>query len=1046
MGSDVSPSFDLSGIGIPIAFSTTLAEDHKTGTDYTEAERRPQAATWEGTGRIPITLEATGEIDSDVTFAPQVRIAKPGMPGPKGAAVIYQQSSGGSWYGADLPWRITGYQGVYTGQASDYVDFTSCVLTDLGTVVAVGFRSTGSGTNSQLRIERRPASTKAWSSVQQYTPADTDPDCLVGGITVAPDGALHVYWMSDFGPARTVGLYTSDDDGVTWRLASIDVGVDAVSSPTDFRIVTLGGQVAIFTGNGDTKQYVSYDGGYNFEIVGLQEANAYVVDARVVGDHIVAITNEFDSTANTYIRTLGSLSERLFDGDRTVLETNIGAAAGGFLVAQPSGTVHAFVLASGPSVQLWTSYDGGSTWEEIILPVTAATYPSLRGQAVYYRGEAIAVTVEANGSGARSGAYLVETRYGGNTDVTLATARAPDGYIGGNIYSWTPAQTLAEAGYANNDTGAPTRTRTFEMINITTGAGDTAQNVENLIAGGQFEVSGTVDMKVNSGTAFILAKAAPCEIQIDLTSTGIRAYDSSGSAPSYTTHNIADFLQIRWVINGTDARATVWYRESDADEERGWTELTNISGITTGLSNRQVSINVAASSDADFRYIEWDSASGVFGSGLADGIAANGTETNGVELSSTASVFLTGGIYVRASGGPGRYDLDDYTIPIGGSPYQKNNLLPTVASSPSRAWRSSGTSSSPLASAELLKFTLDAEQEAATLFNTEVVAYYLDRLVGVPYLTIRDAGVTIQSVDLRTTVAYTHTSGVITMSSSGSTTNGPWVMRDALRGGYFEFDNGEVRKIVGNTSGSVSYGSTVAEHRVVIRLEGIDTTEDASGTAGKIWPPRALLLHHLRGDRSMQRLEFLLPASPAPGPEGNREIGTLGVFEVHVLGRAFDRTVRTEVIHPTTVSRQDDGSSSAYAWTEHAGGVVEYAFVRSHTDLYQVRLSSSTPDYVTASDNGSALPAGSRYAVPLDMEGVYREIRGGKTPVLGLPRIPRDSGSGDAITAYTLGGFGALEAIYGRWEGSSSREMIDIGMHLSGDGARYPTIAIRREV
>jgi len=325
-----------------------------------------------------------------------------------------------------------------------------------------------------------------------------------------------------------------------------------------------------------------------------------------------------------------------------------------------------------------------------------------------------------------------------------------------------------------------------------------------------------------------------------------------------------------------------------------------------------------------------------------------------------------------------------------------------------------------------------------------LVGYYLDGLVNVPEFTIKNSGATIGAVDLRTSFAYTHDTGVIYPSASGSTVDGVYVAEGSLVGCQFEFADGKVRTIVDNTEGVLTSGSTVAEKRCRIRVDGLDGTEDTSGT-GYIWPRRALILHYLRGTREVTQVQLEIGASVGADSRGYREIGVAAIGEVSVLGRAFDRTASDEIAAGVEVFEGIDGGSvvSVRGPTRRT---VELAFVESPTFLGQPR-SGGAPDYVTVSASGSALPAATEFGVPMTLEGIYRRTDGASLPVVPIRRIPRDSGSGSALYVSTIGrGSVAEGAMLARMTGSIRREQVQMGQAFVDDAERVATITFTEVV
>jgi hypothetical protein len=1045
MGSDATPDYALSGIGIPRRFSTTLADDHQSGLIYTEAERRPGSVTFSGDNKPRMVIRPSGLIDDSVQADCIVKVTRPGSPGPLGAGVVAKLGTSGTWYGAGSPLMTSGAQRVRAGAANNYYLDAGIVGLDDGTAVASSIRVTS--TTSVLAAHVRDVD-GVWSLVAIRTLTDTiSRRCC---IVAFPDGALHIYWAADIAGANTarIALYRREAGNTTWTLQTDDAcGAAFGTGVTRLRAGVISGQVVLFISNGTgAYQYVSSNGGMSFSAVGSVQASVSVVDVATVGsDTLLAMTSEVDGTRNTYVRRLSDGTGSIWASPTLVeVASTTTVAQGGWFIVTETGEAVAVAANGSNNLVTAVSLDGGATWDGTTASIQAGStdYCLSRGQSTTIRGQVIAIGVDTDTSGARNGASLTELQLGGRNTFPLLSARL--GVPVGDVRQFTLVGELNEQSWPDSDSGG-TPTRTFSSqtgTNVVTGVGVTANN-EDSSAGSTDEILSIICCRVNSGTATIRAHAADVEVRIDLTTTTAVAYDASGAAGSTTAIDMTEFVEFKVVANSQSDAAYVAYRVRDEAFEREWTELDALTSIGASSSRIGVKLTVDASSDVDWLFGAWYINS-LGSSGLDTGPASDGSNLAPITLSPVEPVTLLGGFLATASGGPAPIDGNTYTISRDGSQYRKDNLLPDVAPSPSRPWRSAGTSSSPLSTTTGLYFSLDPVAGNASRWREEVAAIYLDGLVGVPQFVISDSASSLATVDLRTTINYANAAGEITMSASGSVTVGPYVAAGSLAGCYFEFANGKVRKITENTSGSLTYGSTIAEKRPQLTLEGIDGTEDASGT-GYIWPKRALVLFWTNKG-AFTRLDIGISNSVRLGPEGYREIGLLAITEVMVLGRAFDRNSSHDVQANTTLTEQLDGSSSV-ATHGPIGGTYEFAYVDSHTDTTQIYRTSSSPDYVTIDEAASPGPAGTRYAVTADVEGAYRALGGNQRCALFLPRIPAWDGVGDSYEVYTSVGDNGypLGLKWGRIASRVRREQIPIGFYHLNAGERLATIAVREE-
>ena len=595
-------------------------------------------------------------------------------------------------------------------------------------------------------------------------------------------------------------------------------------------------------------------------------------------------------------------------------------------------------------------------------------------------------------------------------------------------------ESLADSGWTVNDTGG-SAVRTLGNLGeqVVTGSGVTGVNEETATATTDSQGDCIIKLTVTSGTALVVLEANPRTVLVHITPTQI-AINDSGVTPVYLAHGITGAMELRISIDGDTDNARVWYRASDNKPERDWSGPTAVS-LSTTISGAALRLKVLENSDVTWGMVCWRNAFQPPSAGIVAMDTTVGTDVNPCPILATRRTYLGSGIYLRGRGGPGVFDARTYNVALGGSRYRKSNLLPQVASSPRATWRSANTTT------QTLKFTVDAEREQSTEWMEGTVALFLDGLVNVPALTIKNSGATVQALDFKTGFTYTNNDGVVFPATTGATVSGEYVAEGALIGSQFEFANGQVRTIVDNTEGVLTSGSTVGEKRARLRLEGMDGTEDASG-AGFIWPSRVLVLWFQRGSRAVQQVQLVIDSATASDARAYREIGTAALGEVAVFGRAFDRSTSNDFQAGVEIFQGLDGGTTA-SRNGPMQRTMEVAFVESPTFLGQIRAGGS-PDYVNTSVSVSALPSASEFAVPLTASGIYHRTEGGLLPVVPIRQIPQDDGTGNAVVAYGIAeGTLALGCFLGRINGTIRRELIAIGQSFVDDSERVATITFR---
>lgn len=1036
MGTKRNPDY-LSGFIVPWNWSTTLAADH-VSTDYTEAERQPGAATSTTSARL--TLDAAGTPD-DALAQVYAQVIRGGTPGPDGCGVVYRADTADTWKGAERAHVLTGYQNISTFgyRSADVVDIGG------GEAVAVAYYTTTAAGLTLVNIGAFNRGTDgAWSTVESVDTyaLSSSPSSVVGaGLTIGPDGGilLYVRKSDDLGASWYVACYRRDVDASTWYEQS-RTGITATASTRAIRATTLAsGQVVVWTMTGSTTstacaQWVSYDGGASFVSVGSDARAAVWASCRSGGRTLLLIEDYDPGSADEYhIVSLGDGTIQA-TGVTPIVTLRASAAtpytSGGALARDESGAVWCYVFAAN-DVKGFHSVDYGDTWSTFpALEAQGSVASPANGAAVCMRGEVVVVAGEWDGTSPEDG--LREWRFGGRSDVTFS---ADVGFNGYSLIAWTPAGTLTAAGWTATDSGG---TRTLSGATgerWVTSVGESIDSTYSIASGNRSGYAAWTLHPVAGTTTLthVAIGTVQLSVTIEVTSTQIRAYESGGAGGAWTTHGISDYIEVRCVIDDSSADASIFFRALGTSGEREWTELT-VSNMTDATgSTSEHGMAVGASSEV---YILMAGLGVAQGSRWAGGITRP-DDLAGVRLGVEQPTYLTGGLSVFGRGGLGVKDGGTYTIPVT-SLYRKDAMLPQVQPSPARGWRS-GDASGDLD----LRFTLDAENSAAVNTGSDVWGIYLDKLVGVPTLNVYSgtgAGTLIASIDLREEMNFTRSGGSVVPQASGGTAAGPWVAHDELVGGYFEFPNGDVRRIAANSAGALTSGSTIAENRATLYLEGMDGGEDASGT-GYVWPPRALLLWYLRGSRTLTQVRLRMTSTSPIGPEAYRGIGVLAMGPVRVMGRPWDRAEALELDPGDEIVTMPDGTRTRSTRVGQRRRI-EVAIVESWVSTADVRSLLASPDYVTASAHASATATADRFGDALSLEGLARQVR--RSPIVYLPHVPIESGSGAALVAYPWRW--AQGAIYGRLTSSARREQIQVGQTITDDGHRVATVPFEEEL
>jgi hypothetical protein len=239
------------------------------------------------------------------------------------------------------------------------------------------------------------------------------------------------------------------------------------------------------------------------------------------------------------------------------------------------------------------------------------------------------------------------------------------------------------------------------------------------------------------------------------------------------------------------------------------------------------------------------------------------------------------------------------------------------------------------------------------------------------------------------------------------------------------------RRIVSNTAGWWLSGSGQPEVRILLDLDAVDGTEDASGAVTLVWPSGVLVVHS-SSLTTVRRWRVRIAASQVT-PDAYYQVGICAPLALRLLGAPPDwgwshetaaNAATTRSRYGTTRVREQGPTITTwrYGW---ADGV----------DLRTLRGAGSSVDWVGSS---VGYTAGSTQAedVPWLLRGLLEHSGSGEVPVLALASVP--DASGGTITDRT-------QYLYGRLTTSIRSDHL-VGTEGSSELVRVGEIAIEEIV
>jgi len=317
--------------------------------------------------------------------------------------------------------------------------------------------------------------------------------------------------------------------------------------------------------------------------------------------------------------------------------------------------------------------------------------------------------------------------------------------------------------------------------------------------------------------------------------------------------------------------------------------------------------------------------------------------------------------------------------------YPLTATQPWTSISPRRPWRS--TAGSPPA-VQRAAWQIDDSLAEDCLLGNGVVAlglfginWRLGTFQG--YDQSGPARRTMAAVDAATGMTGLHwrRRGNTVMADTTAGTYTPYLMRHEMAGGTFQFDNGDVRKIVWNTEGRFGPGPS---KQCTLYLDGIDKGEGSTGTSGAIWAPNVLVLVKVDLTTQMYYSAYELTVNSQTtadlvGSDSYLETGTIVMGPMMVFGRRYSWGRRLTDEDGTELTVMRDGTTAARE-VAPTGRVLEIGWTTPQP-LRDV-LEDDEPDYLLGSAGGSAEAVASHSGTPYDLAGLFRHIAGSKHGVV----------------------------------------------------------------
>lgn len=835
--------------------------------------------------------------------------------------------------------------------------------------------------------------------------------------------------------------YGSIDDGASFRLVVSGQGTDALEGAYPDVVATPTGFVLVFvsinsTGSEPYTQqrripdaFTPYGSGPRYVSIGDDTAGPSA------------------STKAGYLQValgdLGSSQPRQVPGSGAVASSKYTFTRGDVsLTAAPNGTlyltmacVHQYVNLAGSTITTFAeneltvvrSVDEGLTWDvmgksdvfatvvdaagrpDIDLPGsgvlwrTQDTASYLRNvAATWWRGRML-VAHQWNAAPGNEDNSLCVLAAGGYSTVTLPrTAIARDETtmaawtltwlpveLPGDLTSWTAAGAGTDALSAGANRVTTTGLNARNYTNSDTANGYIVRAALTWVTGTALFATTRVAIALNVGGTF-----TDYQVELRFTNTGIQLYDVNAAA-ALGSASIDTTAGVEVVVAVQDGEAAFWYRPRGVSEDSQY--IAGASGSITDAGGPASSSIVWGTLGNQSATVDWHEMhltrsegsnttdySGQVFEILPD--MRNPEDLNAVVHSPTG-VYVTDGIYVRATGGPA-FEGDAHSIGTA-SDYPISRVFPSSFPSPRRGTRTvDDNTQAEIAVAYDTKSAISAWNSAPmsdamclVILGANWRTAYVER-----YNATLSTWGTIATIDMATDLSWltgawnVYGASIRADGSLGASATQTYLEPNEFNGATLELNGGALRRITSNTEGSTR--GTLAGRIASINFDGADGTESANVV--RIWSSNACVWWNNLGTNA-QGYRLRIPAQTTI--DGDLRVGTLMWCNVHPFGTPYsfgrvlgqehgvqvveaeDRTYRTRTLAP---SRR----SVTISW-------------RDGVPTCNASGESPDPDYIKLSDSSGALPVASPFDLPMTLRGYAEQVNGPAAPVVYLPRIEK---------------------------------------------------------
>ena len=565
----------------------------------------------------------------------------------------------------------------------------------------------------------------------------------------------------------------------------------------------------------------------------------------------------------------------------------------------------------------------------------------------------------------------------------------------GNMTGWTSAGSATQALTAGALRLTATGLNNRNYSNTDASNGYIVRAALTMTSGSVL-ASSRVGIKLSVGSG-----STDFQVEVRFSTTGISLFDVNAGSAIGSPVSVSTTSGIEVVVALQSSQAALWYRVRSMSDDSKY--LAGPAGaVTNAGAGGSDSVTFGILSN-DTAVVDWHEFHMTRGAGTPNQDYAGSqfetlpTMTNPGDLNaivhSPTGVYVTDGVYLRATGGPA-FDGDAHTIGTD-SDFPVSRVFPAVFPSPRRGTRTVDDSSEQKIAVAYDTKSLVSGWDSSPFSDSMALSIqganwrtgFIER-----YNASAGAWTTVVTIDMAYNLAWlanvwTLHGSTIRASGTLASATQTYLEPNELAGSTLELASGKLRRISHNTEGSTR--GTLAGRRAVVAFNGADGSESTSVV--RFWMRDAVIWWNNLGTRA-QGWRLRIPAQDTV--DGDLRVGSLNWTNVHAFGTPYsfgrglgqehgvqvveaeDRTYRTRELAPSRRSvtiQWGDGVPTCNASGE-----------------------SPDPDYLKLSDSSGALAVASSFDLPKTLRGLAEQVNGPSLPVIYLPRL--EKGPPDATT------------------------------------------------